>query len=223
MDHKIVLVDICGTLYDANTTMTFLDYSFAKNRKYRMFRKLSKTILARVLNTLIFRFLEYDCIRYFGIRFLKGIAKVEIMKLVDRYYEDFLRHKVQLEPIRILKDYQCRTDCHIMIVSATLDCVARKVAEELGVEDYLSSRLDYKDNVCCGVLATDLLCNKLFELKRCGYNAPYKMTMSDNLSDAELMCLSEDNYIVTNTNRLRKWQKIIDDKRIYNYKIVLVK
>lgn len=223
MDHKIVLVDICGTLYDANTTMTFLDYSFAKNRKYRMFRKLSKTTLSRVLNTLIFRSFGYDCIRYLGIRFLRGITKIEMMKLVNRYYENFLRNKIQFEPIRILKDYQCRTDCHIVIVSATLDCIACKVAEKIGIDNYLSSQLAYKDGVCCGSLKTDLLCNKLMFLRRFGYEYPYKMTMSDNLSDAELMCLSEENYIVTNTTRLRKWQKIIDDKRIHNYKFVLVK
>lgn len=223
MDRKIVLVDICGTLYDANTTMTFLDYSFMRNRKYKVFRKLSRLFFARALNTLIFRIFGYDCIRYFGIRFLKGISKSEIGKLVDQYYENVLRYKIQSEPIRILKAYQSVTNYHIVIVSSTLDCVACKVAEEFGVKDYLSSRLDYKDDVCCGVLVTDLLCNKLFELKRYGYNDPYKMTMSDNLSDAELMCLSEENYIVTNTTRLRKWQKIIDDKRIYNYKFVLVK
>lgn len=223
MDHKIVLVDICGTLYDANTTMTFLDYSFAKNRKYRMFRKLSKTTLSRVLNTLIFRSFGYDCIRYLGIRFLRGITKIEMMKLVNRYYENFLRNKIQFEPIRILKDYQCRTDYHIVIVSATLDCIACKVAEKLGIDNYLSSQLAYKDGVCCGLLKTDLLCNKLMFLRRFGYEYPYKMILSDNFSDAELMCLSEENYIVTNTTRLRKWQKIIDDKRIYNYKFVLVK
>lgn len=216
----IVLVDICGTLYNANTTMTFLDYSFMKNKKYNIFRKLSKTFFIRILNTLIFKFFKYDCIRRFGISFLRGMNKTEINKLVDKYYDNFLQHKILFKPTQILNNY--RKNYRIVLVSATLDCIAQKVALEMGITDYLSSKLNYKNDVCCGALEFDLLFNKLTYLKQLGYGNSYEMTLSDNISDVELMRLSKENYIVTTKKNLNIWHRITVNKKISNYKIILV-
>lgn len=219
---EICVIDICGTLYDANTTMSFLDYTFAKNRKYKIYRKISKTILLRIINKIIVSIFRYDCIRYCAIRFLKGMSEVDIKRLVDRYYEDFLRHKIQLEPIKILKSYQNKQDCHVIIVSATLDCVARKVADEMGIDDFVSSKLAYKGDVCLGLLSLDLLNNKLKVLKCLGYDAPYKMTLSDNFSDADIMSLSKRSFIVCSERKKHKWLKNMSNKNINEFTFVIV-
>lgn len=217
----ICVIDICGTLYDANTTMTFLDYTFVKNRKYKIYRKISKTIFFRILNKLLFSIFRYDYIRYCGIRFLKGMSEVEIKRSVDRYYENYLRHKIKIESIIILKEYQIRKDCHVVIVSATLDCIARKVAEEMGIDEYISSKLAYKDEVCLGFLDSDLLNNKLKALKKMGYYAPYKMTLSDNFSDADIMALSKESFIVCCDTKMQKWKRIINYKQISKITFVI--
>lgn len=218
----ICVIDICGTLYDANTTMTFLDYTFVKNRKYKIYRKISKTIILRMLNKILFTVFRYDCIRYFGIRFLKGMSEIEIRRLVDRYYEDFLQHKIQFEPVKILKAYQNKRNCHVVIVSATLDCVARKVAEEMGIDDFVSSKLAYKGDVCLGLLSLDLLNNKLKVLKCLGYDSPYKMTLSDNFSDADIMSLSKKSFIVCSKRKKHKWLKNVSSKNINEFTFVIV-
>lgn len=222
MDKKIVIVDICGTIYDANTTMTFLDYSFNKDKRYYILRKLTRFFFFRALNHFIFRFFHYDLIRTILIFFLKGKSKKELNELVEQYYNNYLHQRKQIEPYSIIKSYLNDNSYRIVIVSATLDCIASKVAKEMGINEYLSSTLMYKDNICLGKFQTDLLNNKLSELIKCGYKAPYEMTISDNYSDACLMNLSNISYIVSKIDSKEKWKRIINKKNISNYKFIIV-
>lgn len=224
MKKNYVLVDICGTLYDANTTMTFLDFIFQSNKRYRIFRFFTRFILIRALNLILLKVFNYDFIRYSSISFLRGKNKKEIENMVNVYYNNFLHDKILLEPITIIKHYINNNNYRIVIVSATLDCIANKVAMEMGIDEIISSKLMYnKDNICLGKLETDILNNKLSELINSGYVAPYSFTISDNFSDANLMKLSYESCIVTNKKKIKKWKKIIINKHIKNYKICIVK
>ncbi|MEO3237619.1 haloacid dehalogenase-like hydrolase, partial [Parabacteroides distasonis] len=83
--------------------------------------------------------------------------------------------------------------------------------------------LCYDKGVCLGKLSTDLLHNKRKALVKCGYLAPYEMTVSDNLSDFDLMSLSSASYIVSSCQKKKKWLKVIRDKHISNFKFLIVK
>ena len=39
---QIAIFDVCDTLYSVNTTFKFLDKIFINNKKYKIFRKISK-------------------------------------------------------------------------------------------------------------------------------------------------------------------------------------
>ncbi|MDB9028310.1 MULTISPECIES: HAD family hydrolase [Parabacteroides] len=218
----IVIIDICGTLYASNTTMDFLECSFGSSKIYRLYRNISKTFCARVVNKLLLQVFSFDLIRCFGILFLRGKTKDEIKVMVDKFYSSFLKFRMQRESIEIVESYR-KKGCRLVLVSATLDCVASKVAEELHILEYLSSELCYDKGVCLGKLSTDLLHNKRKALVKCGYLAPYEMTVSDNLSDFDLMSLSSASYIVSSCQKKKKWLKVIRDKHISNFKFLIVK
>lgn len=218
----IAVIDICGTLYASNTTMDFLDWAFSSSKRYQLYRKISKTLCVRAVNKLLLQVFSFDLIRCWGISFLCGKTKVEIKAMVDDFYSSFLIFRMQSEPIKIVESYR-EKGCRLVLVSATLDCIAYKVAEELHILEYLSSELYYDKGLCLGKLSTDLLHNKRKALEKCNYLPPYKITISDNLSDSDLMSQSGTNYIVSTYEKKDKWLKVIRDKHISNFKFLIVK
>jgi hypothetical protein len=46
---RLVIFDICGTLFFSNTSFDFLDL-IVQAKSYSLFRKVSKTIFARIIN-----------------------------------------------------------------------------------------------------------------------------------------------------------------------------
>lgn len=220
MLDKLVLIDICGTLYDSNTTMDFLDYTFKQNRNYRVYRWISRLLFVRAINKLLLQCFSYDLIRSWGIYFLKGISSKEMQRLVDVFYDSFLIFRKQVEPIRIIEKYR-EEGYHLLLVSATLDCVACKIAEELRIPQYISSELLYEEGFCVGRLFVDLLHNKYAALKRNGYDYPYMMTISDNMTDADLMSLSRECYIVCDESKKRQWLGLVKKYKIKNYYFII--
>lgn len=208
-NEKIVLIDICGTLYDSNTTMDFLDYVFGKQRKYRRYRTMASWLPMRILNKCSLSLSFKDPIRAYGIRFLKGLSKDEIQSLVEKFYTDYLQDRCE-KPIVDLLDQYRHSPYRLIIVSATLDCIAHKIAKSLNIPTVLSSVMEY-DPVgrYTGRITVDLLSAKQKALQQHGIYPPFGLTISDNLSDVALMQQSEKNVIVCWKRKKRKWLRAI--------------
>lgn len=111
----------------------------------------------------------------------------------------------------------------LILVSATLDVIAKEVSERLDIPDVFSSHLSYdKQNVCLGRLKIDLLGNKANCLKSSNILEPYYGTITDNYSDLELILKSENSYVVvTDKQYQNKWEYLLKNNR-YNHSFVLV-
>ena len=88
---QIVVFDVCDTLYNTNTTFKFLDKIFINNKKYKIFRKISKLFPVMLLNYLFYKLIKIDFIRAFGTFFLKGEKVQEIKKISNNFvYQDLV-------------------------------------------------------------------------------------------------------------------------------------
>lgn len=218
---KIVLIDICGTLYDSNTTMDFLEFSFRDNPAYRQYQKIVSLLPIRVINKCFLKLFSIDPIRAYGVHFLKGLSRAEIDSLVEAFYINYLLEHRQQNIIDLIDKYR-NSQYRLVIVSATLDCIAHKIAKELNISTVLSSSLEYNDNgICTGRIATDLLFAKCKALQKEGICPPFGITLSDNLSDADLMKLSDKSFIVCREQKKDKWLRLICKYNIQKTNILI--
>lgn len=218
-ERKIILLDICGTIYRSNTTFDFLDYFFANNIRYKLFCLLFRCRLARLVNKVIASLCKYDFLRVFSVKFLEGYTEQEIMQKAEYFCNKILEYKKQDKVIEIINlniDKQNR----IIIVSATLDCVAFHVAKALGIDEHYASELEYRNNICTGKISNDLLDCKLVKIREKGITPPFEMTISDNFTDIELMKHSKYSYIVSRVKRKRKWGRLLKNNTLDNYEII---
>ena len=160
-EDKYFLIDICGTLYQSNTTFDFIRYFFSEKPWY-----------------------------------------IRVIDIIESNRKEGIR---------------------LILVSATLDVIAKEVSERLGIPDVFSSHLSYdKQNVCLGRLKIDLLGNKANCLKSSNILEPYYGTITDNYSDLELILKSENSYVVvTDKQYQNKWEYLLKNNR-YNHSFVLV-
>lgn len=203
----IVLLDICGTLYDSNTTFDFLDFHL-KSRGYRLFRRLTRFIIWRAFNKILFHTIGLDLTRMMAVRFLKGITIEQLKDAVDAFYTDWLVLQ-SFENVHSLVDDYRKDGKKIVIVSATLDVIAKKVAKSLGVSEWYSTSLGVVNGRCTGKIQVDLLSRKLPFLTSQQVFPPYYATITDNYSDLDLIHQSKHAVIVTNQKHQAKWQQLL--------------
>jgi len=218
MNTNIVLIDICGTLYDSNTTFDFLDF-YIKKRSYIFFRKFSRMLILRLLNKILILLFKLDLTRIIAVRFLKDKTTKELKSAVDLFYLNYLINLKQTKIINIVN--QLKLDGKTMIlVSATLDFIAKKISEEVKIESFVSTTLHYKDNICLGTIKSDLLFNKLEILKSKSIDPPYFLTITDNISDLDILFHSNNRIVVSKKRNEKKWLKKLEFYNILNCKII---
>lgn len=214
-----ILVDICGTLFDSNTTFDFLDYSIVK-RSYKFYRHLRKTFFWRLLNKSLHT-LGYDLSRTIAIRFLKGKSRKELDVLMDTFYAkklSMLKHHAVWEKVDALRS----NGDELILVSATLDFIAAKIAAINGFNTVFATTLSFDNEVCNGVICSDLLGKKGAFLEKENIYAPYKMVITDNLSDLNLIEASNDAIIVCTPRNQKIWNSALQKIDYRNYEFILV-
>jgi phosphoserine phosphatase len=152
MDERVLLVDLCGTLYDSNTTFDFLKYLLADNEDYARFESSSLGLPYRIYN----RLMPGDIRRERAIAFLKGHQRSELEASANLFFET-------IRPIKDVHDFlsSLRADYdRAVIMSSSLDFIVESACERLGFDAAFGTRLSYIDGSCDGTIAEDLLGNK---------------------------------------------------------------
>lgn len=202
----MVLVDICGTLYQSNTTFDFLDF-YLRTPSYRRFRRISKTVCWRALNRMFLCGFGYDLTRHVALSFLKGKTSEELGQAAARFFDEFLWYKENREVTGHVASLQKKYT--VLLVSATLDFIAATIAARLGIERFYASQLAYRQGVCRGYLRTDLLCDKAAVMRREGILPPYEWVITDNLSDLALVREARRAWVITYPPTRRRWESVV--------------
>jgi phosphoserine phosphatase len=221
MNKDIVLIDICGTLYNSNTTFDFLDYSFLNNNKYLLFRKCTKFVVWKIINKISLILFKFDLTRTFAVRFLKNKTKAELEAAVDLFYENVLKKLSQKEVFELIDKLKSE-EKRLILVSATLDFIATKVSSEIGIFECYSTVLEYENDICKGKIKQDLLSRKFSFLNSVDIFPPFSHTITDNFSDLDLLKNSDEMMIVSVIENHVKWYSVLKRNNITNFKIITV-
>ncbi|WP_435235711.1 HAD family hydrolase [Psychromonas sp. PT13] len=204
------IFDICGTLYNSNTTMDFCEWR-CDSLILKSLLRLSKTLPLKVVNKILIKLFHFDFIRVFHIYTLKNKTveqiKLDSLNFVDAFLEFKKIDEVHEQLARFQKE-------DILLVSATIEPVAKAIAERLGNIEYLSTTLDCDNEIYVGKILEDLLGNKhqYFQGKKIDF------IITDNKSDYELCLMSKEINIVSKEKNVSFWES----KKLKNYKMIKV-
>lgn len=196
MQNKIF--DICGTLYNSNTTMDFCEYR-CNNRFKKTLLKLSKTLPSKALNKILLILFDLDMIRVLHVSSLKNRTKKELEKDAELFVDNYLEDRKITEVHNKLKEF---SKDEIILVSATVEPVAKAISQKLGNVKYMATTLKYQDDICLGIIKDDLLGNKQNYFK----DSNVDFIITDNKSDLPLCKTAKDVIIVSKEKNLKFWE-----------------
>ena len=215
MENRTVLIDICGTLFDSNTTLDFLDFLLC-SRSYRLLRRMARSLPWRAFNRGFRRLTGRDPTREMLLRHLRGYTRQELATAAEAFYETCLVARIRPRLQEIVAEVKA-AGYEPCLASATLDCIARTVARRWGIGRCCASELDYDGDRCTGRLRRDLQGRKLEYLKEAGILPPFAMTITDDRSDMPLLRLSERVLVVARRKRAARGRRTLRKNRITRY------
>ncbi|EAT13142.1 haloacid dehalogenase-like hydrolase [Bermanella marisrubri] len=193
------IFDICGTLYSCNTTFEFCKWR-ERRLVYRSLLWLTKTLPLKAGNRLIEKFFAIDLIRVLHLRTLKGCSESEIEISARRFVKEVLADFKVLPVHQILESKDLSS---VVLVSATIEPVAKAIAEYLGVPSYLASTLCIKKGRYDGEIKNDLLGNKHSLFK----GVDIDLVVTDNKSDYLLCKQAREVVIVSKRANMQYWKE----------------
>lgn len=203
--RKILYLDVCGTLFDSNTTFDFLQFHFKGYKKYLVFF-LRRFVFCKVLNKLFLTFFHVDLIRVVAIYLLRGDKKSDLKIKAKKFVCGLRKNQAVFDFIE--KNYSNVDE--IYLLSASLDFIVEEVCLFFDYSGYFSTTLLYDDNgICLGKIRDDLLLSKSSIIKtHC--ETSYKIFLSDNFSDVKAAkCVDVFVPVVSKKHRnaLGFWKK----------------
>lgn len=202
-----VVFDICGTMYKSNTTFDFLDFFFSGNKGYLKARRLSRLFFVRAVNKIIILLTGKDILRCYFVSYLKGVSRHRLQEQSNLFYRQCLSGR-EID-FTISKLNEINACCDIILASATLDCIAKVIADKYNVS-YISSELEFINDICTGRMSVDLLGKKHQYFK-----GKIDLVVTDNKSDFKLIQLAEKSIVISNSRNKLFWVK----KRMKNMSI----
>ena len=164
------LVDICWTLFYSNTTYDFLH------------------IRGNKFNSLIYKLFGIDLVRTRAIRAFNRLPLAEQQTRVEQFYTDYLL------PRKITPVWQMIEGKDIILVSQTMDLIAKTVAEHIGAKAFHAT--PNKGEVLTHYADFDII--------------------TDNMSDLPLIRRAKKATIITYNNRAR-WERILPPEVNVNF------
>ncbi|EPZ2423116.1 hypothetical protein ACXLRA_001713 [Vibrio vulnificus] len=176
--RKILYLDVCGTLFDSNTTFDFLEFYFKGHKKYLVLF-MRKFFICKILNKMFLNIFQIDMIRMIAVYLLRGESKLDL-KVNAKVFISGLKKNQSI--FDYIEDNYSNVD-DIYLLSASLDFIVEEVCLFFNYSGYFSTTLFYDSNeICLGSISNDLLLSKSSIIKEHGDNS-YKIFISDNFSD----------------------------------------
>jgi HAD superfamily hydrolase (TIGR01490 family) len=192
---KIAVFDVCGTLYDSNTTFDFLDDFFKNNNKYIRFRKITNNIFFVATNHYINKFFHVDLIRKCAISFLKGRSSKEVNLASSKFLTEILSDKKVNEVFKLLTHYR-NEGFKIILMSASLDVIIKEIQVEVNANNYFSTQLEVINGKYTGKIKNDMTHKKANAFNENFDLVDELVVVTDNLSDLPLVSLATKKYII---------------------------
>lgn len=195
---RLVIFDVCDTLYSVNTTMDFIGFYGRQENSRRIGHILRRWLSRRspffYLGAVALRLLDWDIAKERIIAFLAGEERSRLNEAVSQYVRDILPSAKNHELHERLKSHQANGD-RIILVSSSLDLVVAQIADQLGLE-YRASILEFANDRCTGRLSLDLTGRKAGQLRELAGIGSTIWVYTDNRSDKDLISIADRATIV---------------------------
>lgn len=205
---KIIFLDICGTLYDSNTTFDFLKLYFQENSKYKKYMYVKNILIVRIMNKIIYKIKKRDFLREIATYFLKNKSDTELEKFSEEFYNKFLLNKKKQKVISLLEKLR-KNNYEVILLSGTYDFIAKKIAEKIGAQSYYGTELEKKENFYTGKIKKDLLISKEKIVEKIKLNNIENnfILITDNKTDVNLIKYMEKSFIIITKENKKFWLK----------------
>lgn len=212
----IYVFDICDTLYFSNTTFDFIDFYLKKSgssfKSFVLGLIRNKYSPLFIVLYLLSKISGKDLPKYFALKLLKGSSTEELENVAKVFYQEYLTERRIFITHEILQEAQSQ-NFQVILLSSTLDPVARVIAENLHV-DFESSELEQKDDFFTGRLKSDITGKKHHLLKENSGSAGYTV-VTDNFTDYELVKGATNRYVVIHDKKAESHWEPLNPAFIY--------
>lgn len=187
--RRLVIFDLCDTLYDANTTMDFIRHYHACSGSRHIGRVIRRWSSRRspyfYLGALSHRFLGDDLARKWIIGSLAGQPRGKLSDVAADYVQNVLPARANAPLHDRLREH-LNTGDQVILLSSSLDIIVSEVASKLGL-DHRASTLGFDEDLCSGRLERDLTGRKCEAVSDLLGTATYVHVYTDNRSDRDLV------------------------------------
>ncbi len=188
-----IVFDVCGTLYNSNTTFDFVDFVLNKIGRKNLLKKFP----IRFLLLIIYKLFGLDLYRRLYVRQLRGISISQLNILADSFVLIYLSGK-KIEKVHALLD-EVRKENTVVLCSASIDIVIAAIAKELRISHFFSSSLGLEDGICTGVIASDILGRKSMVI------SDFDWVVTDNKDDLDIIAMTKYRTIISKKKNASFW------------------
>lgn len=205
---KLVVFDVCDTLYRSNTTFDFI--RFALKRQQKSWKSFLLKLYTTKYSPLFIGFYllqkinKKDVCKAKSLALLKGISKQTLDDLAEQFRATYLESRKIVQTHQMLHKFKTE-DTTIVFLSASIDPVIRAIANAFEV-GFFCSDLAYQQEIFTGVIAFEMTGKKQSKLATLGLDDQTELTVvTDNFTDKKLMRLAKHRYAVIYSEEARKY------------------
>jgi phosphoserine phosphatase len=207
----LCIFDVCGTLFNEDTTFGFIRYYLSNKPKLRIFQLVVLLIIRNSLIIKGFSFIEFIAGRHilknFVVRSLKGEKIEDVQNSSFAYAAELLKNK-RIDPV--FRIYETLSDSYrIILASASIEPVISALSKKLN-HPFVASCLEVSNHSYTGKILNDITGRKHIAIyEKFGpliFKPDYEI-VTDNPSDRVLVANSRRSVIVLRTKaQLKKWK-----------------
>jgi phosphoserine phosphatase len=218
---KIIVADICNTLFDSNTTFDFVRYC-VYSRRLRFNRSLYNAIFSKnsplfIAIALLQKFSRKDLHKKIAVSLFKNRSPEEVRRWASSFLKEYLQGREIDESLACLQEYRPED---IILVSSTIYPVAEIIADYLKINQFIATELEVVDFKYTGKIKQEISGAKLSALSKKFDTKDFEieMVITDNFSDKELMNKSKKKMAVCYDGRQEKFWRNLSDVNIIRVK-----
>jgi HAD superfamily phosphoserine phosphatase-like hydrolase len=149
----VLLLDVCHTLYAANTTFDFLEQHLTNNHEYQRLAQRRQSLWHRVKSRLLN---SSDDVRTDAIALLNGESQASLVEAA----RDYVMTAPTIAATHAYLKQQQAVGASVYLISSSLDCIVEQIAIALDADGWFGSELAFDGGICTGRLKTDLTAGK---------------------------------------------------------------
>lgn len=210
-NRKLIICDVCDTLYNSNTTLDFVRFVVEKDKGIkRLLLLLINSQKSPLFYFLIIagKLIHKDLFRWLLLKFLRGKPKTELDFLAQQFYSYFLASRSNRQ---VFQKLLSNDETIILLLSSSIDPVISAIANANQLKFY-SSKLEWAQGKATGNLRMDMTGQKHEFAKRflSEGNFGRLQVITDNRSDWELVKLADERFIIVKNESEKIFWKSLD-------------